>query len=61
MPELRVVMDEKLNRLLDEVVELGLYNSKAELVRSAVVYFLMNLGVIRLAKEKKSQHLAFKQ
>jgi Arc/MetJ-type ribon-helix-helix transcriptional regulator len=54
MPELRVVMDEKLNRLLDEVVELGLYNSKAELVRSAVVYFLMNLGVIRLAKEKKS-------
>jgi len=61
MPELRVVMDEKLNRLLDEVVELGLYNSKAELVRSAVVYFLMNLGVIRLAKEKKSQHLASKQ
>ena len=48
MPELRVVVDKKLNRILDEIVdEWGLYTSKAELMRSATIYLLMNMGVIK--------------
>ena len=37
MVELRVTVDNKLNKLLDEIVESGLYQSKAELMRSATV------------------------
>jgi Arc/MetJ-type ribon-helix-helix transcriptional regulator len=47
MVELRVTVDDKLNKLLDEIVESGLYQSKAELMRSATVYLLIQMGVIK--------------
>jgi len=55
VPELRVVVSEKLNRILDEIVEeWGIYPSKAELMRSATIYLLMNLGVVKdLAGQKR--------
>jgi len=55
VPELRVVVDKKLNKILDMIVEeWGLYTSKAELMRSATIYFLMQMGIIKeLAKEKE--------
>jgi Arc/MetJ-type ribon-helix-helix transcriptional regulator len=57
MPELRVVVDEQFNRLLDKIIKKGLYPSKAELMRSATVYFLMNLGVLKsyIEEEKKKR------
>ena len=47
MVELRVTMDDKLNKLLDEVVTSGSYQSKAELMRSATIYFLMQMNIIK--------------
>jgi Arc/MetJ-type ribon-helix-helix transcriptional regulator len=47
MTELRVTVDEKLNRLLDKVVESGVYQSKAELMRSATIYLLIKMGLIK--------------
>ena len=47
MVELRVTVDNKLNKLLDEIVESGLYQSKAELMRSATVYLLIQMNIIR--------------
>ena len=44
MPELRVTVTEKLNELLDKIVEAGLFSSKADAVRATVVYFLKDLG-----------------
>jgi len=46
MPEIRVTVDEKLNRLLDELVASGLYPSKAEFVRSGIVQLLKELGLL---------------
>jgi len=47
MVELRVTVDEKLNKLLDKVVEAGVYQSKAELMRSATIYLLIQMGVLK--------------
>ena len=47
MPELRVTVDEKLNKLLDRIVASGIYNSKAELMRSATIYLLIQMGMIK--------------
>ena len=47
MPELRVTVDEKLNKLLDKIVASGIYNSKAELMRSATIYLLVQMGMIK--------------
>jgi len=55
MPELRVVVDEKFNRLLDKIVERGLYASKAELLRSATIYFLMQTGILKDYIEKEAE------
>jgi len=46
MVELRVTIDEKLNELLDKVVGSGVYQSKAELMRSATIYLLAQMGLI---------------
>ena len=54
MPELRVTVDEKLNRLLDRIVASGIYNSKAELMRSATIYLLIQMGVLKEHIEKKN-------
>jgi Arc/MetJ-type ribon-helix-helix transcriptional regulator len=53
MVELRVTIDEKLNKLLDKIVEAGIYQSKAELMRSATIYFLLQMGVLKEHIEKK--------
>jgi Arc/MetJ-type ribon-helix-helix transcriptional regulator len=47
MVELRVTVDDKLNKLLDEVVASGIYQSKAELMRSATVYLLIQMDLIK--------------
>jgi Arc/MetJ-type ribon-helix-helix transcriptional regulator len=47
MVELRVTMDDKLNKLLDEIVASGIYQSKAELMRSATIYFLMQMDILK--------------
>lgn len=47
MPELRVVVDEKLNHLLDKIVDRGIFNSKAELMRSAAIALLSDMGVLK--------------
>jgi len=52
MVELRVTIDEKLNKLLDKIVESGIYQSKAELMRSATIYPLIKMGVIKEHVEK---------
>jgi Arc/MetJ-type ribon-helix-helix transcriptional regulator len=47
MPELRVTITEKMNELLEDLVETGLFTSKADLVRFATVAYLQELGWIR--------------
>ncbi len=47
MVELRVTIDERLNELLDEIVSSGVYQSKAELMRSAAIYLLIQMGVLK--------------
>jgi Arc/MetJ-type ribon-helix-helix transcriptional regulator len=47
MVELRVTVDEKFNKLLDKVVEAGVYQSKAELMRSATIYLLIQMGILK--------------
>ena len=47
MVELRVTIDEKLNELLDRIVKAGIYQSKAELMRSATIYLLIQMGLLR--------------
>ena len=56
MTELRVTIDEKFNKLLDSIVETGLFNSKAELVRSATIHFLLQMNVLKdFVKEPQSK------
>ena len=52
MVELRVTVDEKLNKLLEKVVKAGIYQSKAELMRSATIQLLIQMGVIKEHVEK---------
>lgn len=47
MAELRVTVDDGLNELLERIVGSGLYLSKAELMRSAAIYFLMQMGFLK--------------
>lgn len=55
MVELRVTVDEKLNELLEEVVSSGLYQSKAEFMRSAAIYLLMDMDLVKdHIREKKT-------
>lgn len=53
MVELRVTVDEKLNKLLDRIVESGIYQSKAELMRSATILLLIRMGVLKEHIEKQ--------
>lgn len=47
MPELRVTITEKMNELLNRLVDTGLFSSKADLVRFATVAYLKELGWIK--------------
>jgi len=51
MPELRVTITDKMNELLDELVETGLFTSKADLVRFATIAYLRELGWIKKPKD----------
>ncbi|MFB0543795.1 MAG: hypothetical protein ACETVR_03340 [Candidatus Bathyarchaeia archaeon] len=44
MPELRVTITEKLNELLQRIVDRGLFTSKADLVRFATIAYLKEIG-----------------
>jgi Arc/MetJ-type ribon-helix-helix transcriptional regulator len=46
MPELRVTVTEKMDKMLDNLVATGLFTSKADLVRFATVAYLKELGWI---------------
>ena len=46
MPELRVTIPEKMDKLLERIVEQGLFTSKADLVRFATIAYLKELGMI---------------
>lgn len=47
MVELRVTIDEEFNKLLDMVVESGVFQSKAELMRSGAVLLLAQMGLLK--------------
>lgn len=47
MVELRVTINDQLNKLLDKIVDSGIYQSKAELMRSATIYLLMEMDLIK--------------
>jgi len=47
MVELRVTIDEKLDKLLDKIVESGLFLSKAELMRAGTIYLLIQMGILK--------------
>jgi Arc/MetJ-type ribon-helix-helix transcriptional regulator len=46
MPEIRVTVSEKLDKLLDELLETGLFMSKADIMRYATISYLRELGFI---------------
>ena len=51
MPEIRVTITDKMNELLEKLVETGLFTSKADLVRFATVAYLKELGWIKEPKD----------
>ena len=50
MPEIRVTVTDKMNALLDRLVETGLFTSKASLMRFATINYLKDLGWIEKPK-----------
>lgn len=52
MAELRVTVTEKMDRILDELVDTGLFTSKADLVRYATINYLKEIGVVERATVK---------
>jgi Arc/MetJ-type ribon-helix-helix transcriptional regulator len=54
MPEIRVTVSEKFDKLLDELVETGLFTSKADIMRFATIIYLKELGFIDKHKERKT-------
>lgn len=57
MPELRVTVTEKMDKILERLVETGLFTSKADLMRFAAIAYLQDLGwiegEIKSATEKR--------
>ncbi len=53
MPEIRVTVTKKMNELIGEIVAAGLFATKADTVRAATVYFLMDLGWIERPKREE--------
>lgn len=52
MPEIRVTVTKELDRLLQEIVEAGMFASKADAMRAAMVYFLKDLGWLERPKRR---------
>jgi Arc/MetJ-type ribon-helix-helix transcriptional regulator len=46
MPEIRVTVSEKFDKLLEELLETGLFASKADILRFATIMYLKELGFI---------------
>ncbi|MEM2169944.1 MAG: hypothetical protein QXS79_06705 [Candidatus Bathyarchaeia archaeon] len=46
MPEIRVTISEKFDKLLDKILETGLFASKADILRFAAIAYLKELGFI---------------
>jgi Arc/MetJ-type ribon-helix-helix transcriptional regulator len=46
MPEIRVTVSEKFDKLLEELLETGLFSSKADILRFATIMYLKELGFI---------------
>jgi len=46
MPEVRVTISEKLDKLLEELVEAGIFPSKADVMRYATISYLKELGLL---------------
>jgi len=57
MPELRVTVSEKFDKLLDQLLETGLFTSKADIMRFATIAYLKELGFISKLQtvKKKSE------
>jgi Arc/MetJ-type ribon-helix-helix transcriptional regulator len=49
LPELRVMVSEKMDKLLEKVVESGVFTSKADLARFAMIDYLERLGLLQTA------------
>jgi Arc/MetJ-type ribon-helix-helix transcriptional regulator len=47
VPEVRVTIDEKLDSYLSEIVDSGLYPSKAEFMRCGMVHLLKELNLLQ--------------
>ncbi|MCC6019455.1 MAG: hypothetical protein LM601_10515 [Candidatus Verstraetearchaeota archaeon] len=56
MPEIRVTISEKFDKLLDELLETGLFTSKADIMRFATIQYLKELGFINKHKTKKTSN-----
>jgi Arc/MetJ-type ribon-helix-helix transcriptional regulator len=54
MPELRVTISEKFDKLLEELLETGLFASKADIVRFATIAYLKELGFIGKRRAEKT-------
>jgi len=54
MPEIRVTISEKFDKLLDELLETGLFTSKADIMRFATIEYLKGLGFIDKHKVRKT-------
>ena len=52
MVELRVTIEPKLNKILDKIVEAGIFKSKAELLRFGAVSLLIEMGILKEYVEK---------
>lgn len=52
MPELRVTVSEKMDKLLEKVIETGVFTSKADLARFAMIDYLERLGLLQTAVGK---------
>lgn len=53
MPVLRVSIDEKLNKIMNEIVESGVFRSKAHLLRFCLLVYLHDIGVVEDKVKKK--------
>ena len=55
VPELRVVVTDGLNELLNDAMDVGLFASKADLVRASIIYFLKDLGWLEKPQKNKKR------
>jgi len=52
LPELRVTVSEKMDKLLEKVVDSGVFTSKADIARFAMIDYLERLGLLQVTTGK---------